>query len=248
LSADTVAQLQGRFGAKFETASEVEKLALVTASTEGEVTHARLKSMCDAHARDVTVALAQLVQRGLLEKSGKQKQTIYFLPGDTPPVELPSLFDRPGRAGAPSLQGSDGSSQHSDWSSQHSDGSSQHSRPSLQRTEVSPPAGKLSGTSGSVDPPADAASVDRWAELERLAQPFREKRRLSPKAMEALLLRICTGTFVSIAELARLTGRTVDTLRNHVLKRLVADRKLLLRYPETPTHPYQGYTAAEGDR
>jgi predicted HTH transcriptional regulator len=63
---------------------------------ERSVTHARLRSMTDAHPRDVTVALSSLVQRGMLESGGAHKRTFYFLPGERPAAEAtPVSFELP---------------------------------------------------------------------------------------------------------------------------------------------------------
>jgi predicted HTH transcriptional regulator len=96
LPAEVVQALEQRFGTAFDQASEVQKLALVTAAVERSVTHARLRSMTDAHPRDVTVALSSLVQRGMLESGGAHKRTFYFLPGERPAAEAtPVSFELP---------------------------------------------------------------------------------------------------------------------------------------------------------
>ncbi len=97
LPAEVVQALEQRFGAAFDKASEVQKLALVTAAVERSVTHARLRTMTDTHPRDVTVALSSLVQRGMLGSSGAHKRTFYFLPGERPAAEAtPIGFELPG--------------------------------------------------------------------------------------------------------------------------------------------------------
>jgi predicted HTH transcriptional regulator len=96
LPAEVVQALLQRFGTAFSQASEVQKLALVAAAVERSVTHARVRSMTDAHPRDVTVALSSLVQRGLLESAGAHKRTYYFLPGERPAAEAtPVSFELP---------------------------------------------------------------------------------------------------------------------------------------------------------
>ena len=114
LPAEVVQALEQRFGAAFDQASEVQKLALVAAAVERSVTHARLRSMTDAHPRDVTVALSSLVQRGMLESGGAHKRTFYFLPGERPGAEatpvsfelpLPGLEAARAPAGFPSNRG-----------------------------------------------------------------------------------------------------------------------------------------------
>lgn len=213
----TVAELERKLGDSFRNATEVQKLALVTVALEKKVTHARLRSMSDAHPRDITVALASLVQRGVLETGGAHKRTYYYFPGQ-PPADDPALgFDGAGRSGTPPPPEVASSSQPSEPSSQLSGGSLQHS---------------------------EGPSSPRSAELERLSEPFRLKKRMPPAEAEAALAALCDGRFLTIAELAQLTGRTADTLRNHYLIRMVADGALRLRYPDSPTHPAQGYTKA----
>lgn len=96
LPTEVVQALEQRFGTAFDQASEVQKLALVTAAVERSVTHARLRSMTDLHPRDVTVALSSLVQRGMLESGGAHKRTFYFLPGERPTAEVtPVSFELP---------------------------------------------------------------------------------------------------------------------------------------------------------
>ena len=82
----TVAELERRLGDVFRSAPEIQKLALVTVALEKKVTHARLRSMSDAHPRDITVALSSLVQRGVLESAGSHKRTYYYFPGSPHPT------------------------------------------------------------------------------------------------------------------------------------------------------------------
>lgn len=127
----TVAQLDVKLGDSFRSATEIQKLALVTVALEKKVTHARLKSMCSAHPRDVTVALSTLVQRGVLESAGAHKRTYYFFPGEPPPGD-PTLGFADGAPDAST--GSSGSSQHNEPSYQHSEADTQHSGLSSQHS------------------------------------------------------------------------------------------------------------------
>ncbi len=52
--------------------------------------------------------------------------------------------------------------------------------------------------------------------------------------------------FLEAEDLARLTGRSIKTLRTNYLAALVQSGRLRLRYPENPTHPHQAYAAALG--
>jgi len=58
---------------------------------------------------------------------------------------------------------------------------------------------------------------------------------MDPPAFEAALLAPCEGRFLSLAELSTLTGSPPESLRNHYLMRMVAEGRVALRYPESPT-------------
>jgi hypothetical protein len=228
LPAEVVQALEERFGDAFLQASAVQKLALVTAAVERSVTHARLRTMTDVHPRDVTVALSSLVQKGLLGSGGAHKRTYYFLPGEQPAAQTTPLnfeLSLPGLElgepkPSPNSQRNGSSFQPKDSSSQHNRSSSQHNGPSLQHTGVEAPLS---------------------SELEELAANLRSRKRARPEEVERTILALCTERFFTVPVLARLTGRSIDTLRNHYLSRLVANESLELLYPQQPTHPGQAY-------
>jgi len=53
------------------------RLILFTAEAEGQVSHARLRELCDDHPRDLTLRLQDLVRRGLLVSSSEGRFTTY---------------------------------------------------------------------------------------------------------------------------------------------------------------------------
>ena len=218
LPTEVVQGLEQRFGAAFDQASEVQKLALVTAAIEHSVTHSRLRAMTDVHPRDITVALFSLVQRGLLESGGAHKRTYYFLPGDKPEANAtPINFELPlpeAKSGGPM----------SASSSEQKEPSSVHNGPSLQHSEI---------------------ETLLSSELKAMAAGLRERKRAMPEDVDRLLLALCSGRFLTIPDLAKLTGRAPDTLRVHYISRLVSEGRLKLRYPEQPTHPGQAYGTIE---
>jgi hypothetical protein len=203
LPADTVAALQRRYGDAFGRASEVQKLAFVTAAMEGSVTHSRLSSMTDAHSLDVTLALASLVQRGLLDSGGSHKRTYYFLPGEPPPPTAAFGFER-GRV-----------------------------------AEVEGP-NSVQTVASSVQ--TAASSVQTADELDALSLAIRSKKRVSHGELRLALLALCSGRYLSLPELARLTGRSAETLRTHHIAELIAEGRLAMQFPDNPTHPSQAYT------
>jgi len=224
LPTEVVQALEQRFGTAFDQASEVQKLALVAAAVERSVTHARLRSMTDAHPRDVTVALSSLVQRGMLESGGAHKRTFYFLPGERPAAEAtPVSFELPGLEGGTSRSGP--SSEHKEPGSEHNGPSSEHKEASSEHNGFTPPLS---------------------SELEAMAAELRGRKRAKPADVDKVLLALCTGRFLTLPDLARLTGRTYDTIRVHYVARLVENGSLELRYPDQPTHPGQAYRAVAG--
>ncbi len=73
--------LNERFGDKFKDLSELEKIILVSAASEGWVTHERVAQLTTTHSRDITIALPRLERNGFLESKGTQKEKFYHLPG-----------------------------------------------------------------------------------------------------------------------------------------------------------------------
>lgn len=94
---ETLEKLREKFGTKFETFSDDQRLALVTAHLERSVTHARLKEMSTSHSRDITLALAGLVKDGTFETDGAARGTTYFFAGEKPSDTSESIvpFDSP---------------------------------------------------------------------------------------------------------------------------------------------------------
>jgi hypothetical protein len=49
-------------------------------------------------------------------------------------------------------------------------------------------------------------------------------------------------------ELAELLRRSIVTIKNHYIARLIRQGQLALRFPEQPTHPAQAYRAKAGNK
>ncbi len=81
--------------------------------------------------------------------------------------------------------------------------------------------------------------------LLEIAKPAREKQRLIPELTKRIIQQLCTGRFLSAAELAGLMDRSKDKLQEKFLSQMVAEGELRLRYPDQPTHSDQAYTASE---
>ena len=84
LPQESVKNLETRYGDQFHSLTEQQRIALITAETEGFVTHARMKTLSTTHARDLSALLAGLVKDGYLEKDGETRATVYFITGARP--------------------------------------------------------------------------------------------------------------------------------------------------------------------
>ncbi|WP_241569514.1 RNA-binding domain-containing protein [Rosenbergiella collisarenosi] len=87
-------ELYERFGDRFKELNELEKIILVSAASEGWVTHERVTQLTTTHSRNITTALPKLEKMGFLNSQGIQKDKFYHLPGVsviTPDLIFPEL-------------------------------------------------------------------------------------------------------------------------------------------------------------
>ena len=80
LPAESVRLLDELFGERFRSLPELERIILVTAAAENEVNHARIKEMSAEHPKDISAALANLVEEKMLVKRGETRGSTYQLP------------------------------------------------------------------------------------------------------------------------------------------------------------------------
>ncbi|MFZ2959646.1 MAG: RNA-binding domain-containing protein [Candidatus Ozemobacteraceae bacterium] len=113
LPEETVSRLKKSIGTKFQSLSSIEVQALITADQEERVTNARLQTMVEDHAADISKALQNLVAQGWLEKSQSGRWTMYVLSQKISPKR-------------PNSPHNDGNSPHNDRNSPHNDRNSPH--------------------------------------------------------------------------------------------------------------------------
>lgn len=216
LPVDVVEELQSHMGAKFATLNELERLALVTAATEGSLNHARLREICTDHPSDITKMLARLVRDGLLISDGVGRGMVYFLPWQD--RRIAALFDGEALAPAP-----------------------QPLPPELRPLppELSPippelPALYLEwGQLGQAE----------HDELTALACPVSQRKRVSPDVLEATIVSLCRGRYLGRRVLAQLLNRNADDLLKRVLNPMVDLGKLKTAFPSN-SDPRQAYTSS----
>jgi ATP-dependent DNA helicase RecG len=71
------------------------------------------------------------------------------------------------------------------------------------------------------------------------AEIARQKRRLDPHKMKALIRELCTGRFLAPQQLGQLVDRNAKALQKRFLRPMAKDGELVLRYPGEPNHPEQ---------
>jgi ATP-dependent DNA helicase RecG len=81
LPEESIRMLDELFGAKFRRLPELERVILITAATEEFVQHTRIKEISLEHSKDISSALAHLVQQKMLVKEGETRGSVYHLPG-----------------------------------------------------------------------------------------------------------------------------------------------------------------------
>jgi len=216
---DVMARLQQRFGQAFEALSPDEAQTLVIAALEQQVTNRRLQEMLTLHRVDITQMLSGLVEKGMLVPHGRSRGAYYTLPA---------------MLAAPTDLKVESSSPQSDTMFPHSEPSSPHKGATFPHSEESSPRNG-----------ADEHAPE-WEALQRIAAPVAAARRTPPETMQATLLRLCQGRFLTLRQLSELLQRSPKNIGERHVAPLVKAGKLELRYPNVPNHRQQGYRTVEG--
>lgn len=177
--------------------------------------------------------------------SGEFRQKIYTLPGVSLPTpdEVFSFASSP-EMGKSSSTYSGESSTHSDESSTYNDESSTYSDEGSTDNATRDPHGRL--ISGYFDAPYidDVANLTEAMRqhLFQLACEPRRKKRLDRNTMEAALIRVCQGHFVSISALAKIVERCAIHPAA-VSEGAGGGGQAQVGFPQYKTHWRQGYIA-----
>jgi len=68
-------------------------------------------------------------------------------------------------------------------------------------------------------------------------------KRMNKAQIEELVLSICSDEYLTVNQISALIGRTVNHIARVVLPNMLADGKLVRKYPSKPKHPNQAYKA-----
>lgn len=224
---EALAELEAHLGAVFRSLPELERLALVTAVTEGMVYHGRLREISTEHPADISKMLARLVKDGFLVPDGVGRGMVYFVPWMSRPLA--------GEAFATDLS----------------------ANTVYKTQELTALPQELTGLPQELDNKTqefkqplcveinDLNPVE-LLELETISTFIRHKGRVSPDVMRNVVLQLCNGRFLGLRVLAYLLGRDAADLSRRVLNPLVKDRSLRRAFPR-PNDPRQAYTSTSVD-
>ena len=227
LPADAVAELEAHLGEKFARLPPQERLALVTAATEGEVHHGRLRDISADHPSDITKMLGRLVKEGLLVSEGVGRGMRYLLPwqknhekalfGDETASLMAELNALPPELSALTPELSALTPELSESSAEHA--------PHLV-TDL------------------NSLSAEDLALLVELAKPVSSRQRATPELVQKTVLALCSGRYLGLRVLSELLKRRNQEggdLRRRILNPLVAQGALRRAYPQA-NDPRQAYT------
>lgn len=225
LPADAVAELEAHLGVKFSGLPSPERLALVTAATEGMVHHGRLREISTDHPSDITKMLGRLVKDGLLVSEGVGRGMRYLLPWQE--SQAKALFsDEVTELLTPPLGGLP---------------------PQLN---AEPPQLGVKPPQLNAEPPQLPPLYLDWSQLDHdlqreltlLALPVSARSRVLSSVLHDTILMLCQGRYLGRRVLAQLLNRNPDDLLKRTLNPLVQQRSLKTAYPYS-SDPRQAYTA-----
>lgn len=241
LPAQAVAELEAHLGARFAGLSQLERLALVTAATEGTLNHARLREISTDHPTDISKMLARLVKDGLLVPSGIGRGMVYYLPWQN--TQRASLFETDAMVSLPPKLGT--------------------IPPEL--SVIPPELGVISPEPNAIPPkPAHlppGTNVPLILDLGQLSEaevtilrqkavPVSGSSRSVPELVRQTVLALCEGRYLGLRALTDLLNRRDDKdLRTRILNPLLASGALLPAYPKAndPRQAYISNPAADKD-
>lgn len=84
-------------------------------------------------------------------------------------------------------------------------------------------------------------SSEHYEALLNIAGPVREKGKVDKAIVIEVLMPLCSGRYLELRTLAKLSNRSPDSLRNHYINPLIREGRLESHFPERPNHPNQAY-------
>lgn len=206
--------------------TEAEQLALVSARHTGFVDNLMLRTLTGRHPSDATRVLGSLRDRGFLQMRGGGRATRYEL---RPYLGLNTVAPHPTTPVQLALS-SEGMTASSEGITANSEG--------------------MTASSEGITANSEGMTADHtvsWMQLEAIAAPARQTRRLLPTERDRIILGLCALVPLSLADLAQLMNRNEAYLREAV-RVLIASGSLAFQYPNQPNHPQQKYVSLPLER
>jgi hypothetical protein len=213
LPEESVKMLDQLFGERFRKLPELERVILITAATEERVNHGRIKEIAADHPKDITTALAHLVQEGMLIKEGETRASVYYLPGQKQ-QELPLSFLEGLDMGSPDLQGNS--------------------------PDLSSSSHDLPGNSHDLTDSSHGLRRKLDAILASLGQE-KVPGKMKQHDMRELIMHLCDDSFVKLRDLSKLLNRGQTFIQQHYISGMLSEGLLELKYPHNKNHPDQAY-------
>lgn len=88
----------------------------------------------------------------------------------------------------------------------------------------------------------DTLSPEVRLQLEALAKEPRSKKKIPKAEMQQVILSLCVGHYMTLANLARLVNRGQESLRGAYLTPMCKAKELVMAFPDAPNHMRQAYT------
>lgn len=217
-------ELNERYGETFQQLDANERWVMACAWHYEVITNDFLSKQVELHPADLTKLLVGLVRSGLLEQKLAGRWTSYRLGPGKP---LPS---------------SGGSAQQLPlFENQTGLRTPQVSANTPQTWANTPQVSSVTPHSDVHTPQVDVGMVRTApSELSEIARPAREGQPRQ-NVMDGIILRLCVADYLTVQQLAALLGRTIHSLRERYLGRLVAAGQLRLRHPDKPRSRSQAY-------
>lgn len=89
--------------------------------------------------------------------------------------------------------------------------------------------------------PPELSGLAGGAQLWLQAKPVRERRRVKPAVMRAMIRGLCQNGFLTLQQLGVLLGRGTKGLQEDHLSPMFRTGLLRLHFPDNLTHPQQAY-------
>ncbi|WFF38314.1 putative DNA binding domain-containing protein [Moraxella nasibovis] len=215
---DDMAWLE-RFGALTDKEAEV----LILVKKMGQITNKDIQINIGLETLKASSILKKFCAKGQLIKHGKGNTMSYTL--------HPSLIANNPSTGINGLS--------TEISSTGNEPSLAGNKPSLAGNEESAPQ---------VITDLSILPTELQQKFIEITKPAKDKKRLKPELMQALIIELCLNHYLTSKVLAQLLDRNQQFLRADYLLPMVKNGKLILAYPNQPTHENQAYKSTQKER